>query len=111
MSTSPSRTSAAVPLSTAATRAKRKRAKITFGGVTILVPKPTAAEVKHNVAKGASALDRLKNRLIKPGVRVYPKKDVPLYFADAERPGIYIRKLNGKTESGVLEDGAFKVIV
>jgi len=56
-------------------------------------------------------LDRLKNRLIKPSVRVYPKKDVPLYFADAERPGIYIRKLNGKTESGVLEDGAFKVIV
>lgn len=75
-----------------------------------MVHKPTAAEVKYNVAKGSSALDRLKNRLIRPGVRVYAKKDVPLYFADADQPGIYIRKLNGKLERGILENGAFKVI-
>ena len=109
MPTSPSRTLISASLSTAATRAKRKRAKVKVGEVTVMVHKPTAAEVKHNVAKGSSALDRLKNRLIRPGVRVYAKKDVPLYFADAE-PGIYIRKLNGKIERGVLENGAFKVI-
>ena len=110
MPTSPSRTPTSASLTTAATRAKRKRAKVKVGEVTVMVHKPTAAEVKYNVAKGSSALDRLKNRLIRPGVRVYAKKDVPLYFADAEQPGIYIRKLNGKLERGILENGAFKVI-
>lgn len=101
---------ATAQLSTAETRAKRKRARVKVGEVVVTVHKPTAAEIKHNVAKGSSALDRLKERLIRPGVRVYAKKDVPLYFADAERPGIYIRKLNGKIERGVLENGTFKVV-
>ncbi len=76
----------------------------------MMVHRPTAAEVKVNVAKGSSALDRLKKRLMRPGVRVYPKKDVPLYFADVDRPGIYIRKLNGKIERGVVENGTFRVV-
>lgn len=101
---------AAAQLSTAATRAKRKLARVKVGEVVVMVHKPTAAEVRQNVAKGSSALGRLKDRLIRPGVRVYAKKDVPLYFADAERPGTYIRKLNGKIERGVLENGAFKVV-
>lgn len=110
MSTLPSRTPASARLSTAATRTKRKRAKVTVGDVTVMVHRPTAVEVKKNVAKGSSALDRLKTRLIRPGVRLYAKKGVPLYFADAERPGVYVRKLNGKVEHGVLENGTFKVI-
>ena len=95
---------------TAAARAKRGRTRVTVGEVTVSVHKPTAAEIKTNVAKGSSALGRLKSRLLRPGVRVYPKKNVPLYFADDLTPGVYLRKLNGKIDRGILEDGSFKVI-
>lgn len=95
--------------STAAARAKRKRTRVKFGDIVVLAHKPTAAEVKGNVAQGTLALQNLKARLLRPGVRVNAKKNVPLYFADPDRRGVYVRKLNGKVERGVLENGVFKV--
>jgi hypothetical protein len=89
---------------------RRRRSRVKFGGFTVVVPTPSAAEIKRQVDFSTQALERVKRRLTRPGVRVYAKKDVPLYFADSERPGVYVRKLDGKTERGVLEDGAFKVV-
>jgi hypothetical protein len=94
---------------TAKVKARGARAKVKFGGVTVLVSKPSSAQVKHNVAVSTEALERAAKRLMRPGVRLYAKKGVPLYSADPERPGVYIRTLDGKTERGVLENGAFKV--
>jgi hypothetical protein len=91
------------------TTAKGACAKVTFSGVTVLAPKPKAADVRHNVAMSSEALERAKKRLMRPGVRVYARKDVPLYSADPDRPGVYIRELNGKIDKGVLENGTFKV--
>lgn len=95
---------------TAEMRVKRRRARVKVGDVTVLVHKPTAAEVQQNVDKGTEALKRLRAKLIRPGVRVYARKDVPLYSADPDQPGVYIRKLNGQTDRGVLEGGRFRVL-
>lgn len=100
---------ASADIVTAQARAKRRRARVRVGDLVVLVDKPTAAEVRGNVAKSKAALEKLKTRLLRRGVRVNAKKDVPLYYADETRRGVYFRKLNGKLERGVLENGAFKV--
>ena len=87
-----------------------KRSTVKFGGVTVSVPKPSSAELKRNIAASTEALERVTKRLVRPGVRLYVKKNVPLYSADPREPGVYIRVLNGKTERGVVENGMFKVI-
>ena len=94
---------------TAEARVKRPRSRVTVGNVTVAVQKPTVAEVRQNVDKGTEALKRLKAKLLRPGVRVYARKGVPLYSADPDRPGVYIRKLDGRIDRGILQDGAFKV--
>ena len=94
---------------TAEARSKRRRTRVTVGNVTVAVHEPTAAEVRRNVDQSTEALKRLRAKLIRPGVRIYSRKDVPLYSADPDRPGVYVRKLNGQIDHGVLEDGVFKV--
>jgi hypothetical protein len=84
------------------------RATVRFGDVVVTARRPTEAEVQRNVELGSAALARALPRLARPGVRIYPKKDVPLFWVDPENPGGFIRKLNGKLERGVLEDGQFK---
>ncbi len=81
-----------------------------FGDVTITARRPAEAEIRANVEASSAALKRALPRLLDPGVRIYAKKDVPLYWADPDNPEEgFIRKLNGKTERGVLDDdGVFK---
>lgn len=93
-----------------AVKAHAKRSRIKFGGITVLVPKPSSSQVKLNVAASSLALERTAKRLMRPGVRLHAKKGVPQYSADPERPGVYIRVLNGTKDRGVLENGEFKVI-
>ena len=57
-----------------------------------------------------AALQRVQSELTRPGVRLRRHKDVPLYFVAPDRPGVFIRVLNGKRDKGVLENGHFKVI-
>lgn len=91
-------------------KATGKRTTVKFGSVTVVVPKPTSAQLKQNVAASTQALERVSKRLVRPGVRINAKKNVPLFSADPRQPGVYIRTLNGKTERGVVENGGFKVI-
>ena len=68
-------------------------------------------EIQRNVEASTAALKRALPAFLRPGIRIYPKKDVPLFWADEDNPkdGV-IRKLNGKIERGVVdEDGNFKV--
>ncbi len=73
---------------------------VRFGDVTVTGPQPSTA-----------ALKRALPFFLRPGIRIYPKKDVPLFWADEDNlPEGVIRKLNGKIERGVVdEDGNFKV--
>jgi hypothetical protein len=82
--------------------------KIKFGDVVITARRPSDADIERNVDLGVAALARALPRLLRPGVRLYPKKDVPLYWVDPENPGGFVRKLNGKIQHGVLENGQFK---
>ena len=84
---------------------------VRFGDVTVTAPRPSEAEIKRNVEESTRALKRALPRLVRPGVRIYAKKDVPLFWADPDSPDGFIRKLNGRIERGVLdEDGTFKAI-
>jgi hypothetical protein len=82
--------------------------KISFGDVVITARRPSEDEIQRNAALSSAALARALPRLLRPGVRIYPKKDVPLYSADPEHPSVIIRKLNGKVQRGVVENGQFK---
>ena len=86
-----------------------KLQKVKFGSVTVMVRTPTEAEVQRNVDRSTEALARGLKRLLRPGVRLYPKKGVPLFYADEDHPGKIVRMLDGKRDLGVYEDGDFKV--
>lgn len=90
-------------------KGKAKSRKTRFGSVTVTAPAPSKAVIQGNVRASTQALERVSSRLAKAGVRVRPKKDVPLYSLDSDDPDVMIRKLNGKIERGTLVDGAFKV--
>jgi hypothetical protein len=81
---------------------------VKFGDVTITAQRPSEAEIQRNVEAGWAGLARALPRLARPGVRIYAKKDVPLYWCDDDDPNIFIRKLNGKIQRGVFADGQFK---
>lgn len=84
--------------------------KIKFGSVTITGKKPTAAVVTQNVKISTEALERVGKWLIKPGVMIRRKKDVPQYSVAEGETGVFIRRLNGRTDRGRLVNGVFKVI-
>ncbi len=82
---------------------------VTFGDVTVTGPEPPEAEVRKNAAKSSAALAQLAARLIRPGIELDPRKDVPLFWVDDDHPDKFVRQLNGKRELGVLENGEFRV--
>lgn len=86
------------------------RSKVKFGRVTIFGVKPNKASVKDNVARSTAALDRVSRKLVKPGIRLAPRKDVPRYFVDENAVGVFFRELNGELRRGRLVDGKFQVL-
>jgi hypothetical protein len=84
--------------------------KVKFGNVTISGAKPAKAVVSANVAFSSQALERVLKAIIKPGVALREKSGVPQFWASEDRAGVYVRKLNGKTDVGTLVDGVFRVI-
>jgi hypothetical protein len=88
----------------------RKRARVKVGGVFVTGDKASAAEVKQAVARSTDMLERLGKKIARPGVRLQAARGVPLFSVDPHRPDRLVRKLNGKIERGILENGAFKVL-
>lgn len=84
--------------------------KVRFGDVVVTAPKPSKEAIRRNVDLSTEALKRALVKLIRPGIRLRAQKDVPLYSVDPENAALFIRKLNGKFDRGVLEDGQFKVV-
>ena len=88
----------------------RSRARVKIGNMIVFGDKASAAEVRTAVAVSSEALNRLSHTIVRPGIRLTKRKGVPLFSIDPNNPGRVIRKLDGKTEQGVLEGGAFKVL-
>ena len=81
---------------------------VKFGSVTVKVHPPHKAEVERNVKAGQSALARARETLIKSGIKMKIAKGVPIFHADAKLPGQLVRRLDGKSESGMFVNGKFK---
>jgi len=82
--------------------------KVRFGSIVVHVFRPGKTEIKSNVESSTEALMRSKAKLTKSDVTIRAKKDVPLYHVDENDAQQVIRKLNGKIERGVFENGVFK---
>lgn len=78
-----------------------------LGEVTVRGAKPSADLVKANVTRSTEALERVGEKLTKPGVHLPEKNGVPRYSADEENPGVFIQRLNGKITTGRLQNGQF----
>lgn len=84
--------------------------KVKFGSVTISGSKPSAEEVRSNVARSTAALERVTRKLANPGVIIRTKRNVPQFSVAEGEAGVFVRRLNGRTERGRLVDGQFRVI-
>lgn len=84
--------------------------RVKFGSVVVTGPRPSKESVAANVARSTEALERLAKRIVKPGIRLRPKKDVPLYWVDERDPDLLVRQLNGERTRGRLVDGFFQVV-
>ena len=89
---------------------RKYKYKVKFGAVTIRGEKPNDDVVIANVKRSTDALERVGKRLIKPEVLIRRKKDVPQYSVAEGEFGVFIRRLNGRTERGRLIKGVFRVI-
>lgn len=89
----------------AAVRSPKVTTKL--GEVTVRGAKPSPELVKVNVTRSTQALERIGEKLVKPGVHLPRKKDVPRYSADENNPGVFIRLLNGRITTGRLQNGKF----
>jgi hypothetical protein len=90
--------------------ADRGAVQVKFGDVIVTTSTPAEVDARRYVAFSSEALARANTKIAKAGVRLYPKKDVPLFFADADEPGVFVRELNGTVARGRVEDGQFKVL-
>lgn len=84
--------------------------QVNFGRVSVQVNIPALAQIKSNIMQGQKALARAKDRILKPGVKISAKKNVPLFSVDPRKPDVLIRTLNGKTQRGTISSGKFRAI-
>ena len=80
----------------------------TFGSARQKAP-AKSADAPRSIGLGQAAMKKLKTRLMKPGVKLRTSKSTPLFRADPANPRQVIRMLNGREDSGVFEEGVFKV--
>ncbi|WP_426178891.1 hypothetical protein [Rhizorhabdus sp. FW153] len=84
--------------------------KVKFGSVVIKTPKPAKAVIAANVERSSEALERVAKKLIKPGISMRARKDVPRYSVDPANPKQFVRHLNGRIERGRVVEGRFEVV-
>lgn len=68
---------------------------------------PTQEDIRHSVTKSKKAFSALVKGLEHPRIKLDVRRNVPLFFADPDTPGIIIRKLNGKTQRGTMHGDRF----
>lgn len=80
---------------------------VTFGDVTVLTTLPSTKQVEMRVKEGQQALQRIRDALTQPGIKLNRKKGVPLYYANLNGPEVIIRELDGKRVAGRLINSHF----
>lgn len=88
---------------------RARGSKVKFGSVTVSGTKPTDEAIQTNVERSTQALARVTKKLATPGIPLREKKDVPQFSVAEGETGIFIRRLNGRTDRGRFLDGGFKV--
>lgn len=83
---------------------------VKFGTAHIWAPQPSQAEVQAHVEFSSEALQRAMTRLTKPGVEIREEKDIPLYRVDESNPHQFVRRMNGREDVGILQNGQFTVV-
>lgn len=85
-------------------RTKKNKSSLTtlvkFGGITIVVPKPTKKEYKRRVEEGNKALGKLAKILSKPGVELNHGPQIPIYVAYSKERSLVVQTLNGISRVG-----------
>jgi len=92
----------------AVAKLRRGAMAVSFGDVSVVVAKPSAAAVEQGVKASARVIASLGRRLLEPGLTITHGRDVPVFTADPADPQRVVRQLNGKTESGRFVRGKFK---
>lgn len=88
-----------------------KMRRVKFGSVTLSASEPDEELVRRNIEQGQAAFARMARKLVRPGVSLKTRKNVPLFRADDDDPRWIIRSLNGKVERGKFEKGVFVAAV
>jgi len=109
-STTKSRVTAAASKVTIYTTRNSRPGKVKFGSVVISGAKPNAKLVQANVERSTEALERVTAKLGKPGVSLRAKKGVPRFSISEHEAGVFVRRLDGRTERGRVVNGIFEVI-
>ena len=81
-----------------------------FGSVVVTGSRPSPASVEANVHRSTAALERATKKLVKPGIFIRAKRDVPQFSVVEDEPGVFVRRLNGRIERGRVVAGVFKAI-
>lgn len=92
----------------AVAKPRRGAMAVSFGDVSVVVAKPSAATVEQGVKASARVIASLGRRLLEPGLTITHGSDVPVFTADPANPQRVVCQLNGKTESGRFVRGKFK---
>lgn len=87
---------------------RRKLRRVKFGDVVVYGEEPDPESVRQSVEQSTEALRALLHAITTPGIKLQEKKGVPLFSAASGEPGVFIRKLDGRTEKGRLVNGEFK---
>jgi hypothetical protein len=85
---------------------------VTCDSVRVLMPVPTAMELKQRIREGNAALDALSKVLMKRKRRVKTtfKPTTPLFQSDPMDPRLVIRILGKKQCRGTFVDGTFVTV-
>ncbi|HEX7818998.1 MAG TPA: hypothetical protein VF463_00110 [Sphingobium sp.] len=78
-----------------------------FGAVTVSNAAPDVDTLVYNVKAGRDALGRVRDALVKPGVTLGHKSEVPKFRVDAKDPTTLIREVNGRIDRGHIVGGTF----
>ncbi|MDH4414371.1 MAG: hypothetical protein QE484_13760 [Rhizobium sp.] len=86
------------------------RSIVKFGSVIVSGAEPSPDSVRVNVERSTQALARVTKKLANPGIALREKKNVPQFSVAEGEIGIFVRRLNGRTDRGRFIDGRFQVI-
>ena len=88
----------------------RPQRTVTFGNVTVTGDEPSMESVRDSLEKSHRAMQGLAKALLKPGIRLPERKNVPQFWIDENDTSVFVRRLNKKTERGRMVEGEFQVI-